>query len=88
MLGGCSPLQAFLKGVHVTSTPGIKDDLINAGAIWHDVEAIASGHIISARRPPDLPHYLPLLIKAFVNRLKVPCSLGLYFLCKFKCIMI
>lgn len=54
----------ILKGVHVTSTPGIKDDLINAGAIWHDVEAIASGHIISARRPPDLPHYLPLLIKA------------------------
>ncbi|HHT55936.1 MAG TPA: type 1 glutamine amidotransferase [Acholeplasma sp.] len=53
-----------LKGVNVTSTPGIKDDLTNAGAIWHDVEAIRDGHIISARRPPDLPKYLPLIIEA------------------------
>lgn len=53
-----------LKDVNVTSTPGIKDDLSNAGAIWHDVSAIADGHIISARRPPDLPDYLPLIIKA------------------------
>lgn len=53
-----------LKGVNVTSTPGIKDDLTNAGAIWHNVEAIRDGHIISARRPPDLPKYLPLIISA------------------------
>lgn len=53
-----------LKGVNVTSTPGIKDDLTNAGAIWHDIEAIRDGHIISARRPPDLPKYLPLIIEA------------------------
>lgn len=54
----------ILKGVNVTSTPGIKDDLSNAGAIWHDVEAIRDGNIISARRPPDLPKYLPLIIQA------------------------
>ncbi|HHW80027.1 MAG TPA: type 1 glutamine amidotransferase [Acholeplasmataceae bacterium] len=54
----------ILKGVNVTSTPGIKDDLINAGAIWHDTSAIRDGHIISARRPPDLPNYLPLIITA------------------------
>ncbi|MCD4826526.1 MAG: type 1 glutamine amidotransferase [Acholeplasmataceae bacterium] len=54
----------ILEGVNVTSTPGIKDDLTNAKAIWHDQDAIRDGHIISARRPPDLPSYLPLLIKA------------------------
>lgn len=54
----------ILKGVHVTSTPGIKHDLMNAGATWSDIPAIADGHIISARRPPDLPAYLPLLIEA------------------------
>ena len=54
----------ILKGVTVTSTPGIKHDLINAGATWVDTPAIADGHIISARRPPDLPAYLPLLIEA------------------------
>lgn len=54
----------ILKGVNVTSTPGIKDDLTNAGAIWHDVEAIKDNHIISARRPGDLHKYLPLIIEA------------------------
>lgn len=54
----------ILKGVTVTSTPGIKHDLMNAGATWVDTPAIADGHIISARRPPDLPAYLPLLIEA------------------------
>ncbi len=55
----------ILKGVNVTSTPGIKDDLANAGAIWHDIGAIDDGHIISAQRPVNLPEYAPLLIKAF-----------------------
>ncbi|MHC5278968.1 type 1 glutamine amidotransferase domain-containing protein [Listeria kieliensis] len=55
----------ILKGVNVTSTPGIKDDLTNAGAIWHDKPAVTDGHIISSRRPPDLPEYLKALIAAF-----------------------
>lgn len=54
----------ILEGVNLTSTPGIKDDLINAKAIWHNKEAVRDGHIISARRPPDLIYYLPLLIQA------------------------
>ncbi|BCR35572.1 type 1 glutamine amidotransferase domain-containing protein [Mariniplasma anaerobium] len=53
----------ILEGVNVTSTPGIKDDLTNAKAIWHNIEAIKDGHIISARRPPDLIYYLPLIIE-------------------------
>ena len=48
----------ILDGVNVTSTPGIKDDMTNAGAIWHDTPAITDGHIISSRRPPDLPEYM------------------------------
>lgn len=55
----------ILKGVNVTSTPGIKDDMRNAGAIWHDTSAIKDGHIVSAQRPVDLPNYTPLLIEAF-----------------------
>ncbi len=55
----------ILNGVNVTSTPGIKDDMTNAGAIWHDVPAITDGHIISSRRPPDLPEYMKHYIAAF-----------------------
>lgn len=53
----------ILKGRNVTSTPGIKDDMKNAGAIWHDVPSIIDGHIISSRRPPDLPEYMRDYIK-------------------------
>ncbi|GIP51864.1 protease [Paenibacillus vini] len=55
----------ILKGVTVTSTPGIRDDMENAGAIWKDEPVVSDGHIISARRPPDLPEYG----KAFVDAL-------------------
>ncbi len=53
----------ILKGYTVTSTPGIKDDLINAGANWVDQSAVADRHIVSAQRPPDLPNYLQELIR-------------------------
>ncbi|SEN83038.1 protease I [Paenibacillus sophorae] len=47
----------ILEGVTVTSTPGIRDDMENAGAIWKDEPVVVDGHIVSARRPPDLPPY-------------------------------
>jgi len=53
-----------VRGVNVTSTPGIKDDLINAGAIWHDLPVVVDDNFISSRRPPDLPEYTRELVKA------------------------
>ncbi len=57
-----------LKGKTVTSTPGIKHDLINAGANWVDEAGVVDGNLVSGRRPPDLPVYLPLLIEAIKKR--------------------
>ncbi|RKQ33229.1 type 1 glutamine amidotransferase domain-containing protein [Oceanobacillus halophilus] len=57
----------ILQGVKVTSTPGIKDDMTNAGAEWFDEAAIADGHIISSRRPPDLPEYMKLFADKLAN---------------------
>jgi protease I len=48
----------ILQGKKVTSTPGIKDDMTNAGATWVDTPVITDGHIVSSRRPPDLPDYM------------------------------
>ncbi|UFT99730.1 type 1 glutamine amidotransferase [Radiobacillus kanasensis] len=55
----------ILKGRKVTSTPGIKDDMTNAGATWYDEAVVVDGHIVSSRRPPDLPPY----VKEFANLL-------------------
>jgi len=51
------------KGYTMTSTPGIKDDIENAGATWVDEEVVVDRNIVSGRRPPDLPAFT----KAFVD---------------------
>lgn len=63
---GWIPISAkILHGRRVTSTPGIRDDLLNAGATWVDEAVVVDGHIISARRPPDLPAYGRALVDWF-----------------------
>jgi len=56
----------ILQGKKVTSTPGIKDDMENAGATWLDEGVVVDGNLISSRRPPDLPEYM----HAFIQVLK------------------
>ncbi len=46
-----------VRGRRLTSTPGIRDDLVNAGAEWIDAPAVVDGHIVSARVPADLPAF-------------------------------
>ncbi len=53
----------ILKGRKVTSTPAIRDDMENAGAIWVDEPVVVDRNLVSSRRPPDLPHYLRTLIE-------------------------
>lgn len=53
----------IVSGYTMTSTPGIRDDLENAGAIWVDQEVVVDRNIVSGRRPPDLPAFT----KAFVD---------------------
>lgn len=53
----------IVKGRKVTSTPGIKDDMIHAGATWLDEPVVVDEHIVSSRRPPDLPDYMKAYIK-------------------------
>jgi len=57
----------IVKGVKMTSTPGIKDDLTNAGAIWLDEPVVVDRHHISSRRPPDLPAFGEKIVE-FLSR--------------------
>lgn len=58
----------LVKGRTMTSTPGIKDDLENAGAIWVDQPVVRDGHLISARRPPDIPAWAREVVAALQDR--------------------
>jgi len=56
--GGWIPISAGVyQGVRVTGSPGIKDDLINAGAIWEDAPVVVDRHFVSSRKPEDLPEF-------------------------------
>lgn len=56
--GGWIPISAKVyRGVRVTGSPGIKDDLINAGALWEDAEVVVDRNFISSRKPDDLPAF-------------------------------
>lgn len=66
--GGWIPISAGVyKGVRVTGSPGIKDDLVNAGAIYEDAEVVVDRHHVSSRRPDDLPAFCRALIERMIQ---------------------
>jgi len=49
--------QGMLKGRKVTSFFAIKDDVVNAGGVWEDAEAVVDGNLVTSRKPDDLPAF-------------------------------
>ena len=47
----------IVKGKHATSFFAIRDDMVNAGALWEDTEVVVDGNLISSRHPGDLPAF-------------------------------
>jgi protease I len=47
----------ILKGRRMTSTVGIRDDVVNAGAEWVDEAVVVDGNLVSSRVPKDLPAF-------------------------------
>jgi protease I len=54
-----------LKGKTATCFSAIQDDVINAGATYVDREVCIDGHLITSRKPDDLPAFT----KAFLEML-------------------
>lgn len=62
--GGWIPISAGVyRGVRVTGSPGIKDDLVNAGAQWEDAPVVVDRHFVSSRKPDDLPEFCKATIQ-------------------------
>jgi protease I len=67
--GGWIPISAGVyRGVRVTGSPGIKDDLVNAGAIWEDAPVVVDRQFVSSRKPDDLPDFCRGIIEVLTNR--------------------
>ena len=52
----------IVRGRRLTSTVGIRDDLVNAGAEWVDEAVVVDGNIVSSRVPKDLPAFGEALV--------------------------
>ena len=55
----------LLKGRVVTSWPGIRDDMVNAGATWLDESLVEDGNLVTSRGPQDLVPFVRGIIKHF-----------------------
>jgi protease I len=55
--------QGLLKGRRATAFHSIKDDVVNAGALWEDEEVVVDGNLITSRNPEDLPAFCRALIQ-------------------------
>lgn len=53
-----------LKGKKATCFFAIKDDVINAGAQYSDVEVLRDGNLITSRKPDDLPAFCTTILQA------------------------
>jgi protease I len=66
--GGWIPISAGVyRGVRVTGSPGIKDDLVNAGAKYEDKSVVVDRNHVSSRKPDDLPDFCRELIRLLAS---------------------
>lgn len=68
--GGSIAISAGIikKGQRVTGSTGIRDDLVNAGAVWADEPAFREGNQIWGRVVADIPDFNRELVKALVEQ--------------------
>ena len=66
--GWMAASAGICKGFKMTSTPGIKDDLENAGGIWVDEPVVIDRNMVSSRRPDDLPDFMKGIFQVLEQR--------------------
>ena len=55
----------LVDGRTLTSWPGIRDDLVNAGATWLDQELVRDGNLTTSRGPQDMSAFVRGMLDAF-----------------------
>ena len=61
----------IVRGRKMTSTVGIRDDVMNAGAEWIDQPVVIDDNLVSARVPKDLPAFGAALVEVLARTTRV-----------------
>ena len=64
----------LLNGRTLTSWPGIRDDLVNAGATWLDQELVRDGNLTTSRGPQDMAAFVRGMLDAFAKTSPEPAT--------------
>jgi protease I len=64
----------LLDGRTLTSWPGIRDDLVNAGATWLDQDLVRDGNLTTSRGPQDMAAFVPGMLDAFAGTAPEPAT--------------
>jgi protease I len=64
----------LLEGRTLTSWPGIRDDLVNAGATWLDQEIVRDGNLTTSRGPQDMAAFVPAMLATFAETAPEPST--------------
>ena len=57
----------MLRGRKATSFFAIKDDVVNAGAMWSDAEVVVDRILVTSRKPEDLPAFCKACIQVLAG---------------------
>jgi len=64
----------LVEGRTLTSWPGIRDDLVNAGATWLDEELVRDGNLTTSRGPQDMTAFVRGMLDAFAGTSPAPAT--------------
>jgi protease I len=62
------------RGRTLTSWPGVRDDMVNAGATWLDQQAVRDGNWVTSRGPQDMGAFVRAMTELFAEASPIPYS--------------
>jgi protease I len=64
------------QGRTMTSWPGIRDDLVNAGATWLDKKVVRDANWVTSRGPQDIAPFCKAIVELFAGDARKPVAEG------------
>lgn len=64
------------QGRTMTSWPGVRDDMVNAGAVWLDKPVVRDGNWVTSRGPQDLKPFVKAMTALFAETAPVTSDMS------------